>query len=369
MNNRLTTHQVCLLLFVSITASKFQRLPSLMSEYYSRSIWLVALVFMLMEVLITCFILFLLSRFKGATLFEFLSSKLGKGIMCIVAFLLSVYFYFKIGASYKGVHEFFANTLFDKLSWSYFSIIFLLLLIFLSTTGLNVIGRSSELYGLIIGVSIAIAMILGLKSCVFERLLPVFETINKNILVTSIKFVPWFSNYMILFLFVGNVEFNKKCCKNVFWTYLASGVLVVLVYVLFIAINGNLSVYQSNTLSSITQNSLIGLGIGRPDWFLVLITMIGNFLSSALYLFGIVFCFSKAFNIKFNYFLVLLGAILLYISDIYLLPNLDVSQTVLCDYGSYFMASMNIILPLLCLLAIIIKNKDSKSGYRARCQI
>mgnify|MGYP006885875434 CR=1 FL=1 len=56
MNNRLTTHQVCLLLFVSITASKFQRLPSLMSEYYSRSIWLVALVFMLMEVLITCFI-------------------------------------------------------------------------------------------------------------------------------------------------------------------------------------------------------------------------------------------------------------------------------------------------------------------------
>ena len=84
---------------------------------------------------------------------------------------------------------------------------------------------------------------------------------------------------------------------------------------------------------------------------------------------GIVFCFSKAFNIKFNYFLVVLGAILLYISDIYLLPNLDVSQTVLCDYGSYFMASMNMILPLLCLLAIVIKNKNSNSGYRARCQI
>lgn len=369
MNNRLTAHQACMLLYISIIASKFQRLSAVLSQPFSRDIWLVALFYLAIDLGLTALTIFIASKFNGQTLFDFISSRFGRVAMLFVALVFSVYFYFKIGASYKGVHEFFANTLFDKLSWSYFSIILLLLLVFLTTNGLNVIGRSCEFYGLLIGVCIVVAMGLGLKSCDFGRLLPILDIDFSTVLPKGVKFVPWFANYMIIFLFAGNLEMDKKCKKNLFLTYLISGLLVVTVYVLFVAINGSLSVFQNNALSSITQNSLIGLGIGRPDWFLVLITMIGNFLSTALYFFGIVYCFCKAFGIKYCYLSVVVGAVLLYISDIVLFPNLDASENLLLNYSSYYMLVFNILLPIICLIALAFKQKHTKSGYRARCEI
>lgn len=376
MKKQLTIWQCAMLVSVCLISTKFQRFPALLSEDYGRNGWVFLLINLVVDLLFVWLIVSTIVRLKDKTFFQLIEEKLGKFVKIIVCLLLAVYFFFKAVLTYRGTHEFFANMLFDKLSWFYFSILFALLLIVMVGGGLNAIARSAELYSYIIGVGLITAIALGATKTDLWNLMPFMDIKIGGFFTNSIKYLTWLGDYLVILLFVGNVKLDKNPTKPVMISYGVSSLLVVIVFVVFYCINESLAVYQANALSAVTQYSLIGLGVGRPDWFLVLFVFISTIIANAFYVYSYTLSISEGFGFKRNYVLISIMVLILFVIDNFVLKNIQSSIEFIQNYVGYLALIVGIIMPILVkVLSLGVKNKDKQNVelkcvyYKARCEI
>ena len=377
MKKQLTVWQCTMLVAVCIISTKFQRFPALIAKDYGNNGWVFLLLMLLVDLLFVWLIVSTLTKLKDKTFFELIEEKLGKVVKIITCVILSVYFFFKAVITYRGTHEFFANMLFDKLSWFYFSILFALLLIVMVGGGLNDIGRSAELYSYIIGFGLVTAIMLGVIKVDLWNIMPIMDIEMGEFAKSSVKHLPWLGDYLITLFFIGNVKIEKNPTKPIMFSYGVTSLLIVSVYIIFYCINESLSVYQANSLSAITQYSLIGLGVGRPDWFLVLFVFLSTIIANAFYVYAYTLSVSEIFMFKRNYILIGSMVFLLFIVDNIILKNIQSSITFMHDYVSYLALFVGVSMPIIVkILAgrnndgkIKHRHKNKMVFYKERCQL
>ncbi len=375
MKKQLTVWQCSMLLSVCLISTKFQRFPALLSEDYKNNGWLFLIAILAVDLLFVWLLSSTLTRLKDKTIFEAIEERCGKITKIFICILLALVFFFKSVITYRGTHEFFANMLFDKLSWFYFSILFVLLLIVMVGGGLNGIGRSAELYSYIIGIGLVTSICLGALKTDLWNIMPILDLSEPIKFESVTKFLPWLGDYLVILLFAGNIKFDRDPKKPLLLSYTISGLLVVVVYVIFYCINENLAVYQANALSAITQYSLIGLGVGRPDWFLVLFVFISTIIANSFYVYSYTLSFSEIFKIKRNYLLITIMVLVLFVVDNFLLKNIESSIQFVQNYVGYLFFASLIIAPLLVVISSF-KRSNNKGGkpevcvyYKKRCKI
>ena len=148
-------------------------------------------------------------------------------------------------------------------------------------------------------------------------------------------------------------------------------------YVVFYCINESLSVYQANSLSAITQYSLIGLGVGRPDWFLVLFVFISTIIANAFYVYAYTLSVSEIFNFKRSYLLITIMVFVLFVVDNIVLKNIQSSLDFIHTYVCYLALFVGVVMPIV-VKCISLNSKKGGRGekqqrkqafYRARCKI
>ena len=223
MKKQLTVWQCMMLASVCLISTKFQRFPALIAKDYGKNGWLFIALMIVVDLLFLWMIASTLVKLKDKTFFELLEEKLGKATKIIVCVILAVYFFFKAVITYRGTHEFFANMLFDKLSWFYFSILFALLLIVMVGGGLNDIGRSVELYSYIIGFGLVASLVLGIMKTDLANILPVMDMNVADFFTNSLKHLPWLGDYLVVLFFIGNVKIDKKPTKPIMLSYGITG--------------------------------------------------------------------------------------------------------------------------------------------------
>ncbi len=377
MKKQLTVWQCTMLVAVCIVATKFQRFPALIAKDYGNNGWVYLLLMLLFDLLFVWLLVSSLTKLKDKTFFELLEEKLGKVVKTIICVIVAFYFFFKSVVTYRGTHEFFANMLFDKLSWFYFSILFALLLIIMVGGGLNNIGRSAELYSYIIAFGLITSIILGILKVDLWNIMPIMDMDVGVFAKSSIKHLPWLGDYLVILLFIGNVKIDKNPVKPIMLSYIATSLLIVTVYIIFYCINESLSVYQANSLSAITQYSLIGLGVGRPDWFLVLFVFLSTIIANAFYVYAYTLSVSEIFNLKRSYLFISSMVFVLFIVDNIVLKNIQSSLSFMHNYVSFLALFVGISMPILvkCLAgksnvsAIKKKHRDKAVYYKERCAI
>lgn len=375
MKKQLTVWQCSMLLSVCLISTKFQRFPALLSEEYENDGWIFLLFILAIDLLFVWMLSSLLIKLKDKTIFEAIEAKFGKVVQIFVCVALTLFFFFKSVITYRGTHEFFANMLFDKLSWFYFSILFALLLIVMVGGGLNGIGRSAELYSYIIGVGLITSICLGVLKTDLWNIMPILDLAKPITLNGVVHYLPWLGDYLVILLFIGNVKIDKNPQRPLLLSYLISGLLVAVVYVVFYCINENLSVYQANALSAITQYSLIGLGVGRPDWFLVLFVFISTIIANAFYVYSYTLSFTEIFRIKRNYLVISLMVLVLFVVDNFLLKNIESSVQFVQNYVGYLALGTMILVPIIAVLSsrarFAGKNKKTTNitYYKKRCVV
>lgn len=373
MKKQLTTNQACVLLSVCLLSTKIQRLPALLVEDFGRDSWIMFFIMLIIDFLIAILFIHFLVELKDKTLFEFLEEKIGRVGKIIVSIMLLSYFLAKSIITYKGIHEFFANVLFDKLPWKYFSILFILVLLIMVFGGLNSLGRSAELYSFIIGFGIFTTLLLGVGEVKLINLLPVLDCDFGAYLKDVLKYQPWMGDFMVLPMFFGNVKITKSPKIRLSTAYITAGLIGVVEIVFFYGINQYLSVYQSNALSGITHYSLIGLGIGRPDWFLVLFVLISKIIATGFYVFSYTKCVCEIFGVQKNYTVQGISVVSLYFIEYYLFKNLENSANYYRNVICYIMFGISVVIILLLSILVCVKTRkrtEKPSGfYKARCEI
>lgn len=374
MKKQLTTNQACVLLAVCLLSTKIQRLPALLVEDFGRDSWIMFFIMLMFDFLVAILFIHFLVKLEDKTFFELIKERLGVSGKIVFSILLMVFFLAKAIITYKGIHEFFANVLFDKLPWKYFSILFILVLLIMVFGGLNSLGRSAELYAFMIGFGMFTTLLLGVGEVKLINLLPVLDCDFSGYLKDVLRYQPWMGDFMVLPLFFGNVKITKSPKLRLSTAYITAGLVSVVEIVFFYGINQYLSVYQSNALSAITHYSLIGLGIGRPDWFLVLFVLISKIISTGLYVFGYTKCISEIIGVQKNYITQIISVASLYFIEYYLFKNLENSANYYRNVICYIMFGINCIIIVLLMILMLKELKKEKTPqivnfYRARCEI
>lgn len=360
MTKALTKRQAIILFSILIISLKLQRLPALLAEDFGRDLWVAMLFLCVCDLLALFLILWSIKKLNGKTLFEFIEQNAGKWLVILIGFMVILFFFFKAMIAYKQLHEFFANTLFSKLPWKSFSVLFLALMLLMVGSGLNNIGRTGEFFIYVMGFSLLIIFILGAFTGTYSHLLPILD-IKLGVESLSIfKYAPWFTDSLILLFLAGNIKVDGKIDKPLVLTYVISSVIMVIGTVIFYSINENLSVFQDNALTSMTEESLIGLGIGRPDWFLVLFANIGGIITTSATLWVASDALKNMFNIKNGYVSALVVVILVYLWDLLIYQNLELSIFITKEYASYYMIAFSILLPILVIIMESCKKKINK---------
>lgn len=355
----MTSRQFYIMLFITTLSLKVQKLPSLIYDELGKDGYLILLAFFVVDFLLIMLAFFIRSKIKNQNLLgentTGFSNILKKGLVLFVVF----YFLIQGLLLYESIQNLFEHILFDNLSWIIFSIILIVSIFMLVFTGLKNIARNFELYFFIMVVSYVLIAIFGATKADFTAVLP-FETINvKNILSKFVDFNLWFGDFFLI-LFMGNHAKNIKLK----WTLLVYTITTCFLMLLYIELNGIYGVYTSmkpTLISTITEQSMLGINIGRVDWFLILFTEIGTILSCGVCLFFAKQCLSYVFPKVKKGYLTAIVLIVLYCLNVFYLLDMHMRIEVFTGYMGIVAAATKWGSFLLMLLICLFKNKKHES--------
>ena len=358
----MTSRQFYIMLFITTLSLKVQHLPSMIYDNLGKDGYLILLAYFVVDMVGIALAFFILSRLKKNELSKTEKTNKTMFFQKILVFAVVIYFLTQGLLLYEAIQNLFEHILFDNLSWKIFSLLLLFTVFYLAHTGLKNIARNFELYFFIITISYVIIAIFGATKADFSAVLP-FQTINaKAILGEFITFNLWFGDFFLV-LFMGNHAKNVKLK----WTFLVYTIAIAFLMLLYVELNGIYGVYTAmkpSLITTITEQAMLGINIGRVDWFLILFTEIGTILSSGLCIYFAKKCLKFVFpKVKDTYLLVLI-MIALYCVNVYYLLDIHMREAVFTGYMSYVSAAtkwISFILMLVVCVFSALKSKRTKN--------
>ncbi len=363
----MTSRQFYIMLSLFVIMTKMQRLSSLLFDSYGKDGYLVIIIYGLINffaVFVAYFVYKFLDREKFKAKSKFVWATL---IKKLTMFATSVYFVTQALVLFEHVQNIFADTLFDKFAWSIFSLLFLFAVFYLARTGIKNIALNFELFALIIFGSLALIAILGASHSDYSVVLPLQTIDFKNIFSSILKFNVWFGDFFVIFYML--VHTKKPKLSKTALTYGLSIIFVTFLTITFYGVFGTYSSLQPGMISTITEQSMLGVNIGRVDWFLILFAEIGTILSCAVCLYfankSLCAVFTK---VKPLWLLIIIG-VAFYVMNVFVLVDKFVVREFFFGIGS----TLSIILKLFTIIMLFIlslknyfkirkQKKEARSG-------
>ena len=332
------------------------------AEDVGKDLWIVLIFGMIVDVVFFSFTILINHLCPDVTIYEIVAKVCGKVVAKIICGILIFYFIFTALMPYEAVRNVFANNLFDTLPWQIFSIFLIFAVGYLVFSGLKTLGRSSELYFVIIVASVGILIILGAFSADLHNILPIFDTDVETISKTYINHSIWFGDYMIFLCLIGRIDTTRHAIKKIdILIYVGLMIFYAFGYIVFYSLYGVTSGSQTSLISSISAFSLLNLSIGRPDWFLVLLSQISSVLSLSTYLYCISDSLNNIFGKKHYAVCSIVSVTILYILDFALFSHTGVSYTGYMHISGTIALAIQTILPVFCVFcAVFFHNKSKK---------
>lgn len=362
----MTSRQFYIILSLMVIATKMQRFPVLLFSEFGKDGFVVILGYVAINILgILC--AFFIHNFlnKDDQNSNNFIAELFKKILMIAT---CIYFIIQALLLFEHVQNIFADTLFDKFSWSIFSLLFLFAIFFLARTGIKNIALNFELFSVLIIGSLVLIAILGVSQADYSVVLPL-QTINLRTLVCGAsKFNVWFGDFFIILYMLFHTK-KPKLSKTILF-YLISMCFVLFLVITFNGVYGEYSQIQSGLISTITEMSMLGINIGRIDWFLILIAEISTILSCAICIYFANKSLQYVFK-KSNYsILAILIALAFYLLNVWVIVDKFVVKKFFFGFGGNLAIILKFATTLIFLIIsfknyLKIKNAKSKEDFNA----
>lgn len=354
----MSARQFYIILAISTITMKIQKLPSLVAGELGKDSWLFFLVYALINSLGILLVFVILRKVDLKTVLKQSKNKIFNILRFVLMIITLLYFLVQAILVYEHIQGLFANTLFDSLSWPFFSLLLLFAVFFLAHRGIENLALNYELYTWIIVASFVVLAILGSTQTDFSVILPL-ETINFNSILSKLQmFSCWFGDFFLV-LYLGVKAKDIKLSKTLF-VYILSMLFMTFLVVVFIGIYDKVAPISPGLISVISEQSLLDLSIGRVDWFLILFTEMGAILTCALNLYFANLCLHSAFPKARQFYLKIFNIFVLYCLDIFVLVDLNKKINFFCDFMCY-VTNIVTVATIVFLFGIIIFNSVNKS--------
>ena len=354
----ITKKQAVYLLLICLIGTKFQRLPSFLSDVAGKGFWIVVFIYLLIDGLFLLLSLKIINLGNGTSLYNMIEKTTGKVFAKTIFVLFGIYFFMLSILPYESVHEVFADIIFDSLPWKFFALFLLIAMGVIAVSGLRNIGRLCQLLFYVILFGVVGLFSLGLFTSDISAVLPLSDIVYDSIFEAVHKSSLWFGNFTILFVFMGHIkdEENKKW-GGIKLSFFISFIFVALSYVVFYGIYQHITPLKRNWLTKVSQFALLSLDIGRLDWFLILFAELATIITSGIFVYCSANCFREVFKCKKMNLIIYVILFILYLNTNYFVSGKLVIFKFLISYGAIFGAVIQYVIPIILLFIAISYNK------------
>ena len=313
----MSARQFYIILFVMVVSLKVQKLPSLISQSLEKDSYIVVLMFLLINLFLICLAFFILKKTKNFSLENSPKNLIVRCFKTLLFVGISIYFLSQTLLLYESIQNLFSHVLFYELPWTLFSLMLAFAVFYLAYTGIENISLNFELYAGIIIIGLIVISIFGGTKSDFASVLP-FSTINvKNVISAVLDYNIWFGDFFLI-LCLGKHTSHAKL-KWTALVYMVAMLFVSLLYVEFYGIYESYTPMKPSLISVLSEQSMLGVNIGRIDWFFILFAEIGTILSAGACLYFSKQSLCSAFpKFKSKYACILLTAIIYFVDIFYL---------------------------------------------------
>lgn len=317
----MSARQFYITLAICVITMKMQKLPCLVVGEVGKDAWLMFLIYSCINILGILFVFLIIKHVNLKNVLKSSKSAVFNIFKFVLMVATTLYFLSQALLMYEHIHDLFANTLFDNLSWSFFSLFLLFAVFFLAHRGLENTALNFELYTWIIVVPLVLLSLLGTSKSEFSVILP-FETINfRNIFQSMKQFSCWFGDFFLV-LYLAVKAKNIKLSKTLL-VYLISMLFMTFLVVVFVGIYDKVAPIEPGLISVISEQSLLDLSLGRIDWFLILFTEIGAILACSTNLYFANLCLHVSLPKIRPIYVKIFNALVLYVLDVFVLVDLN----------------------------------------------
>lgn len=281
--------------------------------------WIAEVIGVIFGVGITGVFFYLLKKLPGKNLFEIMVFCLGKWVGKPLIFLYIIYFFYIASRVLRDFCELMAATIFKNTPTEIISITMMLVIIYLIYLGIEVLGRTSEIF---IPYVFSFAIIIGVLIFMsgemeFKNLQPVLgEGIGPIIKVVFPGVMTFPYGEMIAFtMIIPYASKFAKAGKVSMFAVLASGLMLVYIMILQITTLGPEMRDRSNfpLLSAAREISLLDF-IERVDLVIVFIVMFGIIVKVSVFFYGGLKGMELIFKRPYRTLVVPMGAIVSFIA-------------------------------------------------------
>lgn len=360
----MTSRQFYIMVCLFVVMTKMQRFPSLLYDVCGKDGYIVIILYALINLLgiLLAFLIYkFLNRDKMNTKGSNWVVKLVKRILMLA---MTVYFMIQALLLFEHVQNIFADTLFDKFAWSIFSLLFLFAIFYLAKTGIKNIAINFELFAAIVFGALFLIAVLGTGNADYSVILP-FESIDfSSILANASKFNIWFGDFFIILFMLFHTK-EPKLSKTIL-AYIVGIVFIVFLTITFYGVFGEYSALQPGMISTITEQSMLGVNIGRVDWFLILFAEIGTILSCSVCIYFANKSLCAVFPKIRPLWIAIFIAAAFYVCNVYLLVDKFVVREFFFGIGGILSLALKLFITFILLIIAIchfaIKKYDKEVG-------
>ncbi|MBM6619373.1 endospore germination permease [Bacillus sp. RD4P76] len=311
----------------------------------------------------------LVSRVKDKNLFQIMEVALGKWLAKVLAFLYVVYFFYIASRVLRDFCELLTSSILPKTPIEVTSIIMMCMITYVLYLGIEVLGRTSEIflpYVIIFIIGIGIGILLS-SELHMENLLPIMpEGIGPVVSAVFPSLLTFPFGELIVFTVIFPYVSNPKYIRRVsIISVVAAGGLLVYASIVQIATLGfemkNRSTFP--LLSVAREISLLDF-LERVDLLIVFIMMFGVIIKVAVFTYGGLKGLEYIGNISYRYFAFPM-AMVISSSSIFISDNFaEHIQEGLKFVPTYMHIPFQIVIPFLLFPIVLWKTKGMKGGQQ-----
>lgn len=361
-SKKITSRQIILLMTISRIANILTFMPIIHMGPANQDIWIMIIISCFYTLLLGTPILFLSNKFNELTMIGFMEKIFGKVLGKVIGISYAMFFTgVSIVFSYIAIQMIISSLLVDTAP---ILIILVLILscLYISLKGLEVIGRSAEIFAPIILTLFTIFIFLGYSNIDLSVLLPIYKdstflSINMGAMQMALIFTDIYLLVMVVPELENRKEINGIFIKSIFYSFL-------FIFTIVVAVQSSLGVEQARHsnfpfltfVRRIRSYSIFQRieSIYIIIWILAIVSRISNYIYISNQ------AFKEVFNNKEgNLSLYIIGAIIAimtyYITEIH--PVMELLLEVKPQEYIYYLVFKTII-PLISLIVYLFRRKS-----------
>ena len=361
-NSYITKRQYGLIIFFIPFVFKFSVLPSILSEYAGRDIWLTMLIIMLTEILQLLFV----AKIDKMGGLDAIKEKYGKSVYYALTVPIMLVLILKASV-YTSETTAYANSyLFYNITTKGVGIIVILASSYIAIKGAKGIGRVIELALWLVPIAIMIGALFGKLKLMPSYALPIgangiapIATSFDSALFWTLDFSP------LLFLKIREDTVLQKRKRSKFpWIPLSatlSALFMVGLYLLYVMNYGGSGHLVDTAFSSLGAFNVVNTEIGSIDWPAITLWLSVAIVSLALKLFacGKVIAFGK---IAFPVAVLLAGVVIIVLSQL-AFYNLEKAFDFATSYIKYIVLGVELLIPMIAYALLDIKERKTNKEH------